>query len=220
MKKIRNSNIELLRILSIIMITISHYCIHGVGRTVISNLNLSINRFILEFLTLGNLGSILFVLISRYYLSNSNNIKLKKILRIILQVVFYSVLIYLILVILGIENFNTKSLIKNLLPITFKSYWFITAYIILYIFHPFINKLFNCFNQKEHFIFISLMFIIFSVLPTLTTNDFYANELIQFLMYYSIGAYLFRYPKNLLNRNNNSLKITIISAVLIIISII
>ncbi len=216
MKKERNSNIELLRIISITMIVISHFCTHGIGNEIISNLNFSVNRFLLEFLTWGNFGSILFVLISGYYLINSNKIKLKKLLCLILQILFYSFLIYLVLVLLKIQPFSIKDLIKSIFPITYKQYWFASAYIIIYLFHPYINKLLNEFSQKEHLIFIILMFIIFSILHTLTTGDYYGNEIIQFIMFYSIGAYLFKYNSS----NKNNVKIMIVSLVLMILSII
>ena len=66
MKKVRNSNIELIRIISMLFIVVSHYTVHnGVDNTTLS---LGINRFLLEITTLGNIGVILFVLISGYYL--------------------------------------------------------------------------------------------------------------------------------------------------------
>lgn len=216
MVKERNSNIELLRIISITMIVISHYCTHGIGNEIISNLNFSINRFLLEFLTWGNFGSILFVLISGYYLINSNKIKIKKLLKLIFQIFFYSILIYIMLVLLKQQPFLIKDLIKNVFPLSFKLYWFATAYTILYLFHPYINKLLNNLTKKEHLIFIILMFIVFSILHTLTTSDYYGNEIIQFIMFYSIGAYLFKY--NFSNKNNT--KIIILSLLLIILSII
>lgn len=220
MTKNRNSNIELLRIISIVMIVVSHYCVHGAASEKTATLNLGINRFILEFLTLGNLGTILFVLISGYYLINSNNVKLKKLFRLFFQIMFYSIIIYCILLVLNIETFKLNNLVKSVFPITFKMYWFATVYIILYTFHPFINKLLNNFSRKEHLSFIVLMFLIFSIFGTITKSDYYGNELIQFLMFYSIGAYLFKYPNNILVNNNNNIKIMILSILLIALSII
>ena len=75
MGKVRNSNIELLRIISIILIVVSHYCVHGAGKAIISSLDISINRFILEVFKVGNLGTILFVLITGYYLIDSEKVK-------------------------------------------------------------------------------------------------------------------------------------------------
>ena len=149
MKKERNSNIELLRIVSIILIVISHYVVHGIGIENLNAMPLSITKVFLQALVLGNLGTILFVLISGYYLINSKEIKLKKIIKLILQVVFYSSVIYIVLVLLHKEPFTFKNLIIAFFPITFKTYWFATAYIILYIFHPFINRFLNSLKQKE-----------------------------------------------------------------------
>ena len=220
MNKIRNSNIELLRIISIIMIVFSHYCVHGMGSSNISNLSVSVNRFILEIFTLGNFGSILFVLISGYYLFESQKVKLKKLLRLIFQILFYSVTIYLIFCLIGTKTFSIKTLIKSALPITFKDYWFATVYIVLYIFHPFINKMLNSLTRKEHLIFIYLMIFIFSILRALTSADYYGNELIQFVMFYSIGAYFGKYPDNYFKDKRKSYRLMFISLFLLIISVI
>ena len=220
MSKERNSNIELLRIIAITMIVISHYCLHGFGAETIQHMNIGFNKFILSFLQMGNLGSILFVLISGYYLINSKELKLKKLLRLLFQVIFYSVIIYLVLAILHLEPFSIKALIKNMLPITFKKYWFATSYIILYIFHPYINKLLNNISRKEHLSLIVTLFIIFSILHFFTMQDYYGNALIQFIMFYSIGAYLSKYPNNYFNKNNNNIKLLCITTILAIISII
>ena len=65
MKKHRNTNIELLRIISILMIVLSHYSVHsGISRNMLS---LGWNRFLLEITSLGNIGVIFFVLITGYY---------------------------------------------------------------------------------------------------------------------------------------------------------
>ena len=216
MSKTRNTNIEIIRIISIVMIVISHYCVHGMIFP--STMPLGPNRFLLEFFTLGNLGSILFVLISGYFMINSKEIKKKKLIKLILQVMFYSIIIYIIIILIRQEPFSIKNAIKNVFPITFKQYWFASAYIMLYILSPFINKFLNSLSRKEHLTFISVLFFIFSILHTLTTIDFYGNELMEFVMFYSIGAYIFKYPNNLFMKYN--IKISIVSIILIALLII
>ena len=67
MKKERNSCIELLRIISIIMIVLSHYTVHnGVAN---STLDIGFNRFLLEITTLGNIGVIIFITINQTYIN-------------------------------------------------------------------------------------------------------------------------------------------------------
>lgn len=217
MTKMRNSNIELLRIIAIILVVFSHFCYHGAGH-ILPNMEFGINRFILEAFTLGNIGIVLFMLITGYFLIDSNKLNIEKILKLILQVLFYSVLIYIMLVLLNFESFSIKNMIHSLLPITYKGYWFFTAYIILYLFHPYINKFLNGLKRKEYLNYIILMFAIFSVLATITRSNYYGSELILFLMFYSIGGYLNKYKDNKFKNCNN--KVMLISIITIILSII
>ncbi len=214
----RNSKLEIVRIISIVLIVLSHYVMHS-GYDV-HHLPIGFNRYILEISILGNIGTMLFVLISGYFLIDSNEIKFKKLFRFVAQVLFYSIIIYLLLVILKIEIFDIKSLILNLFPITFKRYWFATTYFVLYLFHPFINKFLNSIQRDEHLRFILFGVSIFYILSTLTTMDFYGNELVYFVFLYSIGAYFSKYKDNKLCKNNNSFKIMCASIIIIALSII
>lgn len=199
MKKYRNSNIEILRIISILFIVISHYTVHnGISN---ASLDFGINRYLLEIMTLGNIGTVLFVLITGYYMVNSKKIKLSKLINLWLQIWMYSFVIYTILCFTGQTDFSIKSLIKCLLPIAFDQYWFATVYVILYIFHPFLNRLIENLNRKEHLLLIVIGISIFSILHTVTTGDFYGNELIQFFLFYCIGAYFGKYNNSIFKSN-------------------
>ena len=118
-----------------------------------------------------------------------------------------------IFVLFGLVPFSIKGLIQNSFPITFKSYWFMTAFIVLYIFTPFINALLNKITEKEHKKLCIIGTILFILLSTLTTKDFYGNELIQFILFYNIGAYFGKYKDKI----PNSI-ILLLSSILIIIS--
>lgn len=89
----RNTNIEILRIIAILLIVISHYSVHNV--TNVKELSFGINKILLQMMTLGNIGSELFMLITGYYLINSSKVKLSKLLKLWLQIIFYSVGSYL-----------------------------------------------------------------------------------------------------------------------------
>lgn len=177
----RNSKIEILRIISMILIVMSHYVMHS-GFD-FHELPFSINKIILEFSVLGNIGTMLFVLISGYFLINSNRINLKKVIKYIFQVMFYSISIYLLICIFNKETLSIKSLMLNFMPLTFKRYWFATTYFIIYLFHPYINKFINSLSRKEHRYFIYLSIFIFFILKTIFNTDFYGNELTYFLVF-------------------------------------
>ena len=129
-------------------------------------------------------------------------------------------MLYIFFTILGFEKFSVKELIKCFLPIAFKKYWFICVYMILYIFTPYLNKLIKCLNRKEHFSLICVNLLIFSILHTLTGQDYYGNELIQIIIYYFIGAYLNKYKDNIINKKNLTNKLLFCSFLLIIVSVI
>ena len=214
---IRNSNIELLRIISILMIVVSHYTVHN--GVVNSSLPIGFNRLLLEITVLGNIGAIIFVLITGYYsIDKAKPFKFKKLILLIFEVSFYSTIIYLMFVLLKLETFSVINLIKNIFPITFKQYWFMTAYIVLYIFAPFINIFLNNMNRKQYINFIVISLLIFSILHMITTSDYYGNELIQFILFYSLGGYLKKYNNNIFSRKYKLL--LIVTSLLLIISVI
>ena len=201
--KQRNSNIEILRIISILMIVLSHYTVHN--GVVNNTLNLGFNRLLLEVTTLGNIGVIIFLLITGYFcIEQEKPFKFKKLVFLYLQILFYTVGIYLVFLILKKETFSIKTFIKCILPITFKEYWFMTAYTVLYIFTPFVNKFINSLSKKEHLIYILISLLIFSVLHTISIQDYYGNEIVQFVIFYSIGAYLRKYKDNIFSVKNNN----------------
>lgn len=217
MVKSRNSQIEFLRILSMIFIVLSHYTFHnGVNNY---ELPLGFNRFLLEISTLGNIGVIIFVMISGYFFENkkTNDINMTKIFKLWCQVVFYSITIYILLLKLGYIKFSFIELIKNIFPITFKQYWFATAYFVLYLFIPFLNCFFNNIQKDIHLKFNIMLLIIFSVLRTLTNQDFYGSELIEFIMFYSFGIYIKKYLNKPTTKQRKINNICLVSSVAIII---
>lgn len=188
----RNSNIELLRIISILFIVISHYSVHnGISNY---DLPLGFNRFLLEISVLGNIGTIIFVIITGFFSINQEKpFKFKKLAILYFEVFFYSLTIYFILILLGFEKFSMHMFITCLLPISFKNYWFVSVYILLYIFIPYINIMLNNLKRYEHLRLIFIFILFFSVLRMILKSDYYGNELMQFIMFYSIGAYIGKY---------------------------
>lgn len=192
MKNCRNSRIELLRILAMIFIVFSHYTMHGN----FDYTGFGVNKYILHIFTLGNLGVDIFVIIMGYYLVNKE-VSAKKILRLLLQVSFYSISIYLLLCLGGFTQFNAVDFLKAILPAIFVEYWFFSVYLALYMLSPYINILLRNLTYKQMLHGILLMLFIWSVFPTFTTIDFSdGGRFAQFVLLYCIGAFLRLFPKN------------------------
>lgn len=89
MNKPRQSNMELLRIFSMVSIILSHYVYHG-G---LFEQPFSVNQAFAQFLKMGGkLGVTCFVLISAYYLIGSK-FKIQNILKLLLEISFYAVIL-------------------------------------------------------------------------------------------------------------------------------
>jgi len=98
---VRNSAIELLRIIAMLFIVLSHFCVHSNFN--LSQMPFSFNKTILQWGALGNLGVDIFMIISGFFLCKSK-LKTKSISKLLTQVWFYSVFLFFIAVIFLITN--------------------------------------------------------------------------------------------------------------------
>ena len=189
-KKERNSSLELLRIISMILIVGYHYSLHGFDRTL---LDYNYNKYILDILMIGGkLGVNCFVLISAYFMIESK-ITLKKLMKLWIEVWFYSVTILIIFYIwLAPNNFiGLKALVKNIFPVIYSQYWFITDYIVLMILSPYLNKFIKMIGkdvqQKLILVLIFMWSIIMMVFPK---SDLGFSNLGWFILLYLIASYI------------------------------
>lgn len=197
--KQRDSNLELLRILSMLLIVAFHYSVHGfLLKENFTLFPLTINKLIILFLSLGGeIGVNCFVYISSFYLIN-NRIKLNKVMDIFIKVTFYSIVIILILYLLRYDYLvksGTLVMIKEFIKAImsfFVGYWFISCYILLYLSSPFLNKVINNVTKIELKILVIGMLIIWCFLKTGGINLFYSNY-IWFILLYFLSAYIRKY---------------------------
>lgn len=212
----RNSAVEVLRIIAMCFIMRSHYSFHGMIN--VNNMQFGLNQFILQTVVLGNLGVNLFILITGYY-NYQARFDVKRLLRIWFQTFFYSVSLFLIFSIFKSLVINKFDYLKVIFPVTFKEYWFVSAYFVLYIMSPFINAFLNALDRIKYRYFIIVAVLIWYFIPTIAFgSDMFGNELSQFLLLYSIGQYMRKYRDNIMLKKKNSRNILTISWGLLILS--
>lgn len=134
------------------------------------------------------------VLISGYFLVFSQQ-KIQKILSLIGQVFFYSISIYTVAYLTGVITIDLKSLIKALFPISTKYLWFASVYFGFYLLCPFLNVSIRSMNKTQMKNSIIVMFIMFSVIPSLTIiydpwNTAAGFSLLWFIFIYYVAAYI------------------------------
>ena len=186
----RNSSIELLRIISMVMIMFHHFAYHGNFEW---NYNeITIPHLWYNFILMGGKAGVnIFVLISGFFLIENTErlFQPKKLLKFWGQVVFYSITTYFLSIVLQINNFDIKQIIKICFPITYPGWWFASTYFMLYLIHPFLNKLLHDLNKNVYQYLILLLVLCWSIIPTLTTQLFESNSLLWFITLYVIAGY-------------------------------
>ena len=216
MSKVRDSNFELLRVISMFWIVLFHVILY-IGE--IPNKGVSI---ILEFIQLMIVIHVnLFVLITGYFQSKST-FKQSRIWSLVNATMFYKIIIVIILTCLGIINLNSLELFNDLSIFNIDQYWFIRTYIYLYILSPFINKFIESLDKKSYLNLLIILFCLFSIIPFITANRGFSNNgftLYNFIYIYLIGAYIKKYPldkSNILKKcSKKSLQIILFSLFII-----
>lgn len=195
MRKVRESNFELMRIISMFFIVIYHMLVVSGGQLI--NHTSGFTQMFCELLSLMIIVHVnSFVLISGYFQYNRKT-SFKKVSNLIGMALFYSIIIALIFDITGLTNIDFLGFVKVFSPLEFPNLWFLVMYIALYLLAPYINILIEKLNQKEHRKLLILSFVMFSVIPTITYQNTFRNDgftLIHFIFLYILGAYLKKYP--------------------------
>ena len=173
------------------MIVGCHFATHG-GFQFNSQM-VTIPRLWWNFLELGgNFGVDVFVLISGYFLIGSNKLHIKpiKIIKLWGQIVFYSIALFVVSICLNRDSFSVRGIINGIFPITFDQWWFASTYFVMYLIHPYLNRMLHSISKKEYQKLLIMLLGIWSIIPTITGTTFQSNKLIEFLFYYSIAGYI------------------------------
>jgi len=135
----RQSNIELLRIILMLMIISHHILVHGFGleHLTAQEYKIDSNTYVeLVFNSFLVIGVNCFVFISGFFGIKFN---LKKVISIVVKAVTYSVSLYLVFCMLSKVEFSIGAFIKSFFPISTNLWWFVTTYVGLYFLSPFLN---------------------------------------------------------------------------------
>lgn len=192
----RSANFELLRILCMAMIVVCHCLGHGgaTGNVPLYSANWFICEILYPFLLV---GVNCYVLISGYFLCESS-FKAKKLLSLWTTTLFWSVGLRLFSIAISHTQLSLVELVKSVLPVTQRQYWFVTTYLLMYLFVPFLNQAISHMTKKQHGGFLLMYFAVFIVLQNITFwNEFtQSNERspLYFIFLYMTAAYIKKYP--------------------------
>lgn len=170
MKKARSSNIELLRIIMILIVIAHHYVVNS-GILKLYDLRvLSGNRIFIQIFGCGGKIAInCFLLISGYFMCQSAA-TLFKWLKLFLELLFYNVVINGVFLIIGYNPLGTKALYQGFFTFfqnlgTGKDVY-TSLFLILFLLSPFINKLIGTMNVREYAILLGILLFVYTVIST------------------------------------------------------
>ncbi len=166
MKNQRYENIDLLRLISIWFVI----CIHYVGWGGISDtadipmLNLAFSGGIA---VACNCAVNCFYMISGFFIREKENILVvkKRILKVWVPTLIYSVCIPLILVLVGAINLDIKQFILLFFPVIGNQYWFATVFVVMAALLPYLAKVLKESEDKEIIILIIILIFIDVIQP-------------------------------------------------------
>ena len=194
MKKERSSNIEILRILSMLMIIAFHWQLHGNNDGIIYSAFSSKQAFSFFWGSWGSLGVDIFFIISSFFGVQSYSLKISRLVPIVVKVSLYGVFVLSCLNIFDLIDFNILETIKSFLGVFAYQYWFISVYVVLYCLHPALNKMMYFLSEKYFIFLVIVLFYSTYVIGFVYINEFVGRLSCGITIYLLVG-FFYRFPK-------------------------
>lgn len=192
-KKERNSNLELYRIIVMLLIVAHHYVVNsGLYQYIQESGDLVNSCVLLLFGAWGKTGINCFVLITGYFMCTSR-FTLEKLIKLYLQIAFYTIIIYGIFCVTGHESFSLFKLGWKLWPVNSISDGFTSCFLLFYLFIPILNVIVNSINKDMHKYLMILLIVAFTVLPSVPKLHMTFNYVTWFMALYMIASYIRKY---------------------------
>lgn len=191
----RSSNFELFRIISMLAIVAHHYVVNSGLLDVIqfgSDMRFW-DAFLLVFGWGGKTAINCFVLISGYFLCHSKYTG-SRLWKLICELMFYDILIYLIFALAGYQELTILHILKIPFEYLYIADDFISGYLCLYLLVPFLNKLIDVLSEREHRKLLILLIALFSILASIPGGVVITNYVEWFVVLYLTASYIRRYP--------------------------
>lgn len=193
--KVRDSNLELFRIVLMLAIIMHHYVVNSGVLPMLLNTRHEFNSQLLLILgAWGKTGINCFLLITGYFMCKSQ-ITIEKFLKLLLEVIFYSLVFNTLFFITGYVPLTLGNLYKGFVG-TGLSHNFINTFLVFFLCIPFWNILISNISQKQHLSLLILLLSWLTVLPTMNwRTDIAFNYVTWFGVIYLLGAYIRLYPE-------------------------
>ncbi len=193
----RMANMELLRMIAMLLVVVLHFLDKGGNLPPLTEGSMEVSGYaawILE--TLSIVAVNVYMLISGYFLIESS-FKVKRLLGLLLQIWFYSLGIGLLGAAFGYlpeGGFGIHYLLTLCLPISMNHYWFMSAYVFMYLFVPLLSAGIKRLTKKQLQLVMGMLIFVFclikSVVPARLEADNLGYDCIWYLCVFVVAAYI------------------------------
>ncbi len=184
----RNYGIDLLRLVLMYMVCIIHVLGQGgiLGNLTRGTVDHAVYWFFQSIVCCAVNG---FALITGYTATNREQ-KYEKIANMWFQVFFYSFILTALLKVCGLADVGSKTLIKQLLPVTFDTHWYFTAYVGLFFAMPLLNTFIFSVSPFKAKCTLIIMFVLFCILGMIKDSfrTEYGYSMLWLVVLYVFGA--------------------------------
>jgi len=165
-KESRQVNMDLLRIVSMLLIIFLHSIDHSGVLECAESAGMGMYFYVRLMYMLCQVCVNLYVMLSGYFLV-TGKFKLQKLVVLWMETVFYSLTLKLLFMLTGREAVSGISLASCFVPFLTGRYWFMTIYVGMYLVFPFLNIFIRAMDKKQHGALNLCLFGIISVWSSL-----------------------------------------------------
>lgn len=201
--KKRNTGLDLLKIISMILVVLTHILTYG-------GILYNTTRFSINYEVSWLLQSLCYCAVTCYalisgYIGIDTEFKYSRIIQLWLNVLFYNIIITSMFFILKPELISKLNILKVFFPILFKQHWYFSAYFCMFFFIPYFNILLNKLNKKQGIKLIITIILLFSICTMISPKDIfnisYGFSPLWITLLYLIGGCIKKH--NLLKKCSN-----------------
>ena len=198
----RDSSIELLRILMMFLVVSHHYVVNsGVSQLLLDSQKPLNVVFISLWGAWGKMAINVFVLITGYFMC-TQDLTARRFLKIFLEYMFYAVVIFFVLSLLGFESFSFRRM-ANVCFDMFSTVdiYFTASFMWFYLGIPIYNRLLSAISQREHLSMTIGLLLMFVIPSTFFRNGNVFHHVFWYMTLYFVGAIIRRSPYRWMQNN-------------------
>lgn len=218
----RMANLELLRCIAMMMVVVLHFLGKGKLLPALDGQEMGAAGYTAWMLESFCIVAVnVYMFISGYFLGAAS-FRPSRLIRLYLQIWLYSVCFGLVGAFTGILTetaFDTHYLLTLVFPVSMNHYWFMTAYVFLYLLLPFVGGAVRRMGREQLRAAIGLLFLAFcllkSVLPVRLETDNMGYDCLWYLCVFLAAAYMRRFGVAFLEKRGRGAAVYILCCLLI-----